>query len=108
MFIKNVCVTAETHPHEELAFGWLENESKAVCFIYICMYVYIFMAQRPVMGLGLLIIEALQSHSDTTLGRTPLDECSARRRDLYLTIHNIHNRQTSMLPAGFEPTIPAT
>jgi hypothetical protein len=26
----------------------------------------------------------------TTLGRTPLDEWSARRRDLYLTTHNIH------------------
>jgi hypothetical protein len=31
-----------------------------------------------------------------TVGRTPLDEWSARRRDLYLTTHNIHNRQTSM------------
>jgi hypothetical protein len=38
----------------------------------------------------------------TTFGRTPLDERSARRRDLYLIIHN---RKTSMLPAGFEPTI---
>jgi hypothetical protein len=26
----------------------------------------------------------------TTLGRTPLDERSSRRRDLYLTIHNTH------------------
>ena len=43
----------------------------------------------------------------TTCGRTPLDEWSASRRDLYLTTHNIHNRQTSMPPAGFEPTVPA-
>ena len=43
----------------------------------------------------------------TTFGRTPLDEWSARRRDLYLTTHNTHNRQTSMPPAGFEPTISA-
>ena len=42
-----------------------------------------------------------------TVGRTPLDEWSARRRDLYLTIHNIHNRQTSMPLAGFKPTISA-
>jgi len=42
-----------------------------------------------------------------TVAGTPLDEWSARRRDLYLTTHNIHNRQTSMPPAGFEPTIPA-
>ena len=41
----------------------------------------------------------------TTVGRTPLEEWSARRRDLYLTTHNIHNRHTSMSPMGFEPTI---
>jgi hypothetical protein len=44
----------------------------------------------------------------TTVGRTPLDEWSARRRDLYLTTHNTHKRQTSMPPAGLEPTIPAS
>jgi len=43
----------------------------------------------------------------TTVGRTPPDELSAPRRDLYLTTHNTHNRQTSMLPLGFEPTISA-
>ena len=43
----------------------------------------------------------------TTVGRTPLDEWSARRRDLHLTTHNTHNRQTSMSPVGFEPTISA-
>ena len=43
----------------------------------------------------------------TTVGRTPLDEWSARRRDLYLTTHNTHNRQTSMPPVGFEPTFSA-
>ena len=43
----------------------------------------------------------------TTVGRIPLDEWSARRRDLYLTKHNTHNRQTSISPAGFELTISA-
>jgi len=43
----------------------------------------------------------------TTVVRTPLDEWSARRRDLYLTTHNTHNRQTSMPPVGFESTISA-
>ena len=46
-------------------------------------------------------------HRRTKVGRTPLDEWSARRRDLYLTTHNTHNRQTSMPPVGFEPTISA-
>jgi hypothetical protein len=39
------------------------------------------------------------------VGRTPLDEWSARRRDLYLTTHNTRNRQTSMPPVGFETRI---
>ena len=41
----------------------------------------------------------------TTVCRTPLDDWSARRRDLYLTTHNTQNRRTSMAPTGFEPTI---
>ena len=43
----------------------------------------------------------------STVGRTPLDEGSARRRVLYLTTHDTHNRQISMPPVGFEPTISA-
>jgi len=43
----------------------------------------------------------------TTLGRTPLDEWSARRSAHYLTTHNPHKRQVSILPARFEPAIPA-
>ena len=36
----------------------------------------------------------------TTVGRTPLDERLVPRRDLYLTTHNTHNRQTSMPTGG--------
>ena len=43
----------------------------------------------------------------STVGRTPLDEWPARRRDLYLTTHDTHNRQISMPPVGFEPPISA-
>ena len=32
----------------------------------------------------------------STVGRTPLDEWSAHRRDLYLTTHDTHKRQISM------------
>jgi hypothetical protein len=42
-----------------------------------------------------------------TIGRTALDEESARCRDLYLTTHNIHNSQKSMAQAGSELSIPA-
>ena len=43
----------------------------------------------------------------STVGRTPLDEWSARRSDLYLTTHDNHNRQISMPTVGFEPKISA-
>jgi hypothetical protein len=42
----------------------------------------------------------------TTVGRTTLDEWSNRRRDLYLTTHNTHNKHPC-LPVGSEPTVSA-
>jgi hypothetical protein len=66
------------------------------------------MVRQPYMGLGLLVSSRFHGHTHfrhTTVGRTPLDEGPTRRRDLYLTTHNTHNRQTSMPPAEFEPTI---
>jgi hypothetical protein len=67
------------------------------------------MARQPLGGLGRLIFRGFTiTLKHTTLGRTPLDEWSARRRDLYLTTHNTHKRQTSMPPVGFEPTILAS
>jgi hypothetical protein len=50
-------------------------------------------------------LDHTQRHA--TFGRTPLDEWSIRCRDLYLTTHNTHNRQTSMPPVGFGHTISA-
>jgi hypothetical protein len=44
----------------------------------------------------------------TTFGRTPLDDGLARSRDLYLTTHNTQDRQTSLSPAEFEPSVPAS
>jgi hypothetical protein len=43
----------------------------------------------------------------TTVGRTPLEEWSARRRYLYLKTRDTHNRRTPMPPVGFEPTTSA-
>ena len=47
-----------------------------------------------------------QTHTHTH--RNSLDGWSAWSRDLYLTTHNTHNRQTSMSLAGFEPAFPAS
>ena len=44
----------------------------------------------------------------TAIDRTFLDEWPARRKNLYLTTHNTHNRQISMPAVGFESTIPAS
>ena len=48
--------------------------------------------------LFLMFLDHTQRRS--TVSRTPLDERSARRRDLYLTTHDTHNRQISMPPGG--------
>ena len=72
------------------------------------LFVCLFLALQPPLAQGFLIIDVFRSHSkQTTLCSTPLDEWSARRTDLYLTTHNTHNRQTSMPPVGFEPTMSA-
>jgi hypothetical protein len=49
--------------------------------------------------LSLLIKCSLMCKSTITEGYLP---------NLYLTTHNIYNRQTSMHPAGFKPAIPAS
>jgi hypothetical protein len=100
------------------------------CYCYYC-YFYLLTAvglspggSSPTFLLLLLFLLAFTTHLRvlassflrfrdhtqwrTSVGRTPLDEWSARRRDLYLATHNTHNRQTSMPPAGFEPATPAS
>ena len=64
------------------------------------IYIYIYMER-----LFLMFLHHTQRR--ITVGRTSLDEWSARRRDLYLTTHDTHNRQISIPLVGFEPTISA-
>jgi len=80
------------------------------CLICRLSFFFFAVALRPNAGHGLLILDVSRSHIQrrTAVGRTSLDEWSALRRDLYLTTHNTHNRQTSMPPVGFEPTISAS
>ena len=51
------------------------------------------------------LITLIDTHK---LDTTPLNEGSARRKDLYLTTDNIHKRQISMALEGFEPSISAS
>jgi hypothetical protein len=69
----------------------------------------ISMAQQPLVDQGFLIGRGFTiTLRHTTICRAALDGWSTRHRDLYLTTHNTHKRQTSALPAGFEPAIPAS
>jgi hypothetical protein len=89
--------------------------SRSLVYVRICGFVVsdlkgnFFVPLQSNAGHGLLILEVYLDHTQrrSTVGRTPLDEWSARRIDLYLTTHNTHNRQTPMPPVGFEPTISA-
>jgi len=64
--------------------------------------ILVFHGSYPLVGQGLLSTITLRH---TTLGRPPLDVGKARNRDVYLTTHTSHKRETSTPPAGFKPTI---
>ena len=68
--------------------SWIFSCSRPhVLTSYIPSLYFFTMAQQPIAGQG-LITKASWSHSETrTIGRTPLGEGSARRRDIYLTTH---------------------
>jgi len=90
-----------------LLFITFFNISKKI-YIYIYIYIYIFRHITAFSGPGPSLYRDFNiTRRHTTLSRTSLDEWSARRRDLYLTKHNTHNRQTSIPSEGFEPAIPA-
>ena len=75
---------------------------KSLNFRLLMSYIYIYIYMEH---LFLMFLDHTQRR--TTVGRTPLDEWSARLRDLCLTTHDTHNRQISMPPVGFEPMISA-
>ena len=78
--------------------------------IFFSFFFFLFFLWRcgPTRAMASSIMRFLDhTQRRTTVGRTPLDEWSARRRDLYLTTHNTHNRQISVPPVGFEPMISA-
>jgi len=62
------------------------------------------MTQQSLVDQDLLIIEASRLHTTRSAGLL-----NTRDRPVAETsTHNIHNRRTSMHPAVFEPTIPAS
>jgi len=93
-------------------FSFREVGSISLIAVLWCLWLFYFdfsVAQQPLCGQGPPHYrEFTISLRHTTLVRTPLDEWSARRRDLYLETHNTHKRQTSLPPAGLEPVIPVS
>ena len=84
-----------------LVFAW------RVC-LYNSYFFFYPMAQLPPSGPGPPHYwDFTITLRHTTLVSTPLDEWSARRRDLYLTTHNTQNRQTSMPPGGIRTHNPS-
>ena len=61
----------------------------------------------PTQARAASLLRILDHTRHTIVGTTSLDGWSARHRDLYLTTHNTHKRQSSMPPDGFELAIPA-
>jgi hypothetical protein len=102
-----ICLHGEHR--DTFSFIWLITIRPQILIKCKETIVFFPMAQQPLGGLGGLIFRGFTiTLRHTTLGRTPLDEWPARCRDLYLTTHNTHKRQTSMPYAGFEPTIPVS
>ena len=87
----------------------VRNRRLGPVYVYKHKWPYFFFSWRcdPKRVMASSFLRFLDHTRRTTVGRTPLDKWSARRTDLYLTTQNTHNRQTSMPPVGFEPTISA-
>jgi len=96
----------------------LHSVTSSWCFIWISLDVFlcfsrvciIFSSRLDFFNLlnvkGENLLSYLIIQRKTTLGRAPVDEGSALPRYLYLTTHNTHKRQKSMLLEGFEPATP--
>jgi len=76
--------------HHFLHVSRIRVKSLTLGLLMSYIYIYIYMEH-------LFFMFLYHTQRRTTVGRTPLDEWSARRRDLYLTTHDTHNRQIYMI-----------
>jgi hypothetical protein len=74
---------------------------------YIYIYIYFWRNSSQWARTSSFMRFSDHTQQRATVGRTPPDEWSARRKDLYLTKHNKHKRQTFMPRAGFKPIVSA-
>jgi hypothetical protein len=81
--------------HKILRNNWIRSMYKnKLWFLYLEIRIlYFCCCCDPTRVMTSSILRFLNhTQRRTTFGRTPLDEWSARRTDLYLTTHNIHDR----------------
>ena len=120
-FSSPMIMMTENDRRKVMAINPLNAELNPICHLLALLgvhhFLHVSMIRVKSLTLRLLMSYIYMEHlflmfldhtqQRTTVGRTPLDEWSARCRDLYLTTHDTHNRQISMPPVGFEPTISA-
>jgi hypothetical protein len=99
------CFSARLTDHHHNLHATIKYVYYSTCVPFIP--IFFFCATAPQWAWASSFTKILDHARRTTVGRTPQDKLSARRRDLYLTPHNTHNRQTSMPTVGFEPPISA-
>jgi hypothetical protein len=107
----------------ECILFWLQTENSGYLFefpkscvsllwVWVEQNVFFTTAQQPPVGQGLLTLEASRSHSDTPHSLLLLWMCDQHNAETstwqHTTIPREKERETSMTPAGFEPTIPAS
>jgi hypothetical protein len=96
MQLMNVIYTKNIVKKTDISFRFVSFRSPSLFYLLVHSSCRAF----------LFSLDHIQTH--TTVGKTPLDEGSARRRDHYLTTQTLYKRQTSMPPVGFELSIPAS
>ena len=109
LFISTVCfisgrrtVQAETPPY--MLFNPLKPELNPICYLLALLahhFLHVSRIRVKLLTFRLLMSYIYMEHPflmfldhtqrRSTVGRTPLDEWSARHRDLYLTTHNTTN-----------------
>jgi hypothetical protein len=81
------------------AFYHCFSSLKVCLFCLFCLFVCFRHDSRPWARVCSFTRFLDHTQRRTTFGRTPLDEWSARRRDIYLTTHNTHVIDT---PGGIQ------
>lgn len=100
--LSDACVSGYKIPGSIKEPGKVEQQQEINKHLKRSSGIILSVAQQLSLGLGRLIVEVSKSQAH---GRGRLNEWPTCRWRRWL--HNTHNRRTSMLSAGFEPTIPA-